>query len=219
LRLTFLLKYRLGREEICVGHENQQDILTYIQARLKIAFKEQGNKTLEKEILNKASGIFQWVGIVISKTFTLHKNGKSMKNIQNTLLEVLTALNELYRTILETIADEDRPQTLHLMQWVCLAARPLSLTELRFAMASDWPDPLHRPHRLHRELEKSEEFESDEQMEKLVRALSGGLAEVKHQKYERTVQFWRCQRAINYRSTREGGGREGRALMVLIALR
>jgi len=76
------------------------------------------------------------------------------------------------------------------MQWVCLAKRPLSLTELRFAMASDWPNPLCRPHRLHYELEKSKEFvESDERMETWVRTLSGGLVEVKHQKNKRMVQL------------------------------
>jgi ankyrin repeat protein len=176
-------------EEICVEHQNQQDISTYIQARLKIAFKEQRNtvEILEKEILNKASGIFQWVDLVVSKTLTLRRKGKSMKNIQNMLLEVPAALDELYRTIFETINEDDRPQTLYLMQWICLAKRPLSLTELRFAMASDWPDPLHRPHQSHHQLK--EEFESDEQMEYLVRSLSGGLVEVKHQKYERTVQL------------------------------
>jgi hypothetical protein len=75
-----------------------------------------------------------------------------------------------------------------------LSKRPLSLTELRFAMASDWPNPLCRPHQLHCEWEKSKEFvESDERMKTWVRTLSGGLVEVKHQKKERIVQLIRVE--------------------------
>jgi ankyrin repeat protein len=179
-------------EEICVEDENQWDILTYIQARLAIAFKEQRNtvEILEKEMKEKASGIFQWVNLVVSEMVTLHTEGESMEEIENVMQNIPTALDELYRNILSTIKERYRPRTLLLMQWVCLASRPLSLTELRFAMASDWPDQFHRPHQLHRELEKSKEFvKSDKQMETLVRTLSGGLVEVKHQGDKRTVQL------------------------------
>ena len=180
-----------GIETICVEDKNELDILTFIQTELSPAFENQRERAevLEKEIMDKASGIFQWVDLVVSRILSLHKRGRSMKNIRNTLLRIPKELNELYRTILETIADEDRPQALHLMQWVCLATRSLSLTELRFAMVSYWPEPLHRPHRSHCELAKSEEYEDDEQMEMLVRDLSGGLVEVEHQGDERTVQL------------------------------
>jgi ankyrin repeat protein len=178
-------------EEICIEDGNQHDILTYIRAKLTPAFDNEEEKVevLEMEILNKASGMFQWVDLVVSKTVNLHQRGKTTKTILNILLEIPTALNELYQAILTTITDEDRLQTLHLMQWVCLAARPLSLKELRFAMASDWPDPLHRPHASHRDLEKSDDFDGDKQMERLLIDLSGGLVEVKHQANESTVQL------------------------------
>jgi hypothetical protein len=186
------LGFSTSLKEICVEYENQQDISTYIQVGLKIAFKDQGNtvKILEEEIKKKASGIFQWANLVVSEMLTGHRDGESIEDIQNVVHNVPTALDELYRNILNAIKKEYRSRALLLMQWVCLAKRPLSLTELRFAIASDWPNPLCRPHRLHCELEKSKEFvESDERMETWVRTLSGGLVEVKHQKNKRMVQL------------------------------
>src|SRR5579862_3023317 len=50
------------------------------------------------------------------------------------------------------------------MQWICLAKRPLSVTELRLAMESDDAPGL---------------VEEDGRMEKLVSSLSGGLAEMR----------------------------------------
>ena len=47
-------------EEICVEHQNQEDISTYIRSRLNIAFKDDRDaaRILAGEIFNKASGVF-----------------------------------------------------------------------------------------------------------------------------------------------------------------
>ena len=81
-----------------------------------------------------------------------------------------------------------------MMQWICLAKRPLSVTELRFAMASDC---LHTDE-LQEYCKDARDFvETDERMERLITTLSGGLAEVKHYEGEEdwkpnkvtTIQF------------------------------
>ncbi|KAF8503945.1 hypothetical protein BU17DRAFT_101605 [Hysterangium stoloniferum] len=60
--------------------------------------------------------------------------------------------------------ETERKQSLHLMQWVCFALRPLSLGELHAVMKADADSPLLS--------------ESDGQMKKRVTSLSGGLIEV-----------------------------------------
>ena len=56
-------------------------------------------------------------------------------------------------------------------QWICFAVRPLSVTELRFAMASDCLQSHESLHFCH----VAKDFvEDDERMEKLFTTLSGG---------------------------------------------
>ena len=72
------------------------------------------------------------------------------------------------------------------MQWVCLAERPLSVTELRFAIASD-DDYIHQTRQFCKD---AKDFvDTDLRMERLIKSWSGGLVEVKHQKATTTVQF------------------------------
>jgi hypothetical protein len=58
------------------------------------------------------------------------------------------------------------------MQWVCLAERPLSLREIRFALALEAEKSLQT---------LDDMINDDDQMSRLLKSLSGGLIEVKHQ--------------------------------------
>ncbi|KAI9855300.1 MAG: hypothetical protein M1813_009839 [Trichoglossum hirsutum] len=170
--------------EICVEDENRRDISTYVKAGLGAVIAEQGSGALalEEAIIGKASGIFQWVAIAVSLTQKLHMNGETLKTIERELSELPPDLHELYGKILGEIGGKNLPRTLCLMQWICFARRPLSLTELRFAMVAH----LSSDH----QLRASEYYaETDKQMERQVTALSGGLAEVKHHGRKRRVQF------------------------------
>ena len=95
-------------------------------------------------------------------------------------------LEDVYEHIIKNIIEtQNRPRTFHMMQWICLANRPLSITELRFAIASDC---LHTDE-LQQFCKDARDFvETDERMEKLVTTLSGGLAEVKHHEKYTTIQ-------------------------------
>ncbi|RYP74590.1 hypothetical protein DL771_002856 [Monosporascus sp. 5C6A] len=166
---------------IIVEDENGEDIQKNIQNDLEFAFREEQDKlqVLLAEISGKASGSFQWANIAASRAIQSFRLGSSMNDILDELWETPTELSELYSTILAQIPPKERHRSLRLMQWLSLAARPLSLRELRFAMAADWPGPSGQFPRLHRELEQSSKYEDDNQMARLVRNLSGGLAEVK----------------------------------------
>ena len=184
------LRKHLDCNEICVENGNSRDISTYIQAKLE----EVGDKAefLKKELLNKAYGVFQWVDLMLSQTLKDLHNGISTKQILDKVQNVPSALDGVYRRILKDVCRKDSMNgsttTLYLMLWVYLAARPLSLTELRFAMALGSPDPQEQHRILHRHL-KLGGFEDDEQMENLVESSSGGLVEVKEHEREKRVQF------------------------------
>lgn len=181
------LVMRLEEEE-----QHDHDISTFIRKFLESNFKSPNSKIvedLEKEISAKASGIFRLAELTVGKALDWKNKGKPKAFMLDMLRRAPPALDDSYRETLEKIDKDDRPEALHLMQWICLAMRPLSLTELRFAMASDWPDPLRRHQQFHGDVEKSEEYEDHEQMQNLLRNFFPGLVEVALESDGHTVQL------------------------------
>ena len=72
------------------------------------------------------------------------------------------------------------------MQWICFAIRPLTLGELRYAMAVDADSPFKSLV----ECRNAPEYaETNEDMERRLKDLCRGLAEIKQHENERVVQF------------------------------
>lgn len=174
---------------ICVENENSQDIAAYVQGELKQgSFSKGDRKALEAGIEYRASGIFQWVVLVVLKVLKLDMEGKNMQYILNEIRKIPEELDSLYREILQSINDEDQLQSLQLMQWICFAERPLTLTQLRFAMMINAElvnaelANKEFPYSSLRECEDKSIFYSrtDEDMGRGVKSLSAGLAEVEH---------------------------------------
>ena len=173
--------------EICIEKHNHKDISTYVRDKLSSNIHDRENLTdLERDITEKTMGVFQWARLVIPTVAEWCNSGESLKDIYAMLAKVPSELEGVYQHVIEdVIQHRQRSKTLHLMEWICLAERPLSLTELRFALAAEMcnsSSPLR--------CEDVNGFvESDSRMEKQVTSLSGGLAEVKHQEFGTTVQF------------------------------
>jgi ankyrin repeat domain-containing protein 50 len=173
--------------DICVEDENRDDISNYVQSVLRSEGLEEEFSTdltnewyaLAKEVIDKASGIFQWARLVVPIITQLLREGESLSFIKQRLAEVPEALGEVYRHIIErVIGVKNRPRTLFMMQWICLAVRPLSVTQIRYAMATDCRDD--HDHKSSHICKDAKNFiETDEHMTRLVTTLSGGLAEVK----------------------------------------
>ena len=172
--------------KICVEDENRQDIATYVQQKLmKHPFSNPGEAPkLKQEIIEKASGVFQWVVLIIAIIIKSDNDGASVKQLRKKLQEIPGDLSDLYNHILSKI--EDRKRAVQLMQWVCFAERALSLEELRFAMVVDVTNDFASL----KECQNSEGFvETDEQMKRTVTSLSGGLAETVEYQNGQTVRF------------------------------
>jgi hypothetical protein len=103
-------------------------------------------------------------------------DGRPMSDIYQEIERAPAELFTLYEHILKNIIKvRNSHETFFLMQWVCFAARPLSLTELRYALA------------LNSNVEANDQsnydwgarlVKSDQTMQLLTNSLSGGLVEV-----------------------------------------
>ena len=132
-----------GGDEICVEDENKQDIKIYVQGKIEAHIRRTDiAKTLRNEVVSRSQGNFQWVALVIPRVLTLYKSRKSIATIHAMIQNIPTELHELYTGLLSLIEDQERAQSLHLMQWICFSFRPLTVRELRFALAVN-PDFSH----------------------------------------------------------------------------
>jgi ankyrin repeat protein len=184
--------------QICVEDENFDDISAYTLSELSRQIHPRDENSgsdplneVQELISNKASGVFLWVSLVIPTIAKQYNEGRPLEEILEGLEKAPSDLKTIYEHILGLVDPTFRRQTLHLMEWICLAERPLSLTELRFALAMD--DSSINPYQ--DSAQKSTGFvKSDMQMKGMTVGLSGGLAEVKlhreeHYRMAREVQI------------------------------
>lgn len=180
--------------DVLVEENNHDDISLFVQARLRANVRVEQNELdskawmrIEKQIVEDASGVFQWARLVVTMVLEQYEEGESWDEIQLMLEKVPRELGDVYEHILNNIIKpERRKKTLHLMQWVFLAERPLTLEELRHAMAFD---DVHISSSVHSYQDTQRYIEMYRGMQKLVNSLSGGLAEVKNHNHEHIVQF------------------------------
>jgi ankyrin repeat protein len=169
--------------QISIQEENRQDIEKYVSYQLRIGVEGWElqslavQRELEEAIVDKADGVFLWVVKRLERIVEdLNDGVASLADTKRLLESESNDLSVLYESILtRDIKKGLWEKSLLFMQWVCLSERPLNLTEFRMAMACD-----EKFERGQEKVEDSVDFvESDERMEKLIRSLSGGLAEVK----------------------------------------
>ena len=191
--------------QICVEDENKEDISRYLQAEfgrqiIRRDYELESNNLdlVQTRISSKASGVFLWVVLIIPGIVKQYNEGTALAEILEALEKAPSDIGMIYKHILDSL---DCEKTLHLMQWICLAKRPLSLTELRYALASD--DSSIR--RFQESAHESKGFvESNERMKDMITGLSGGLAEVKPHDDDHIVQF--IHQSVNDYLLREGFG-------------
>lgn len=173
--------------EICVEDQNREDIEIYVRNKIENGIQDKVmSKKLQKDILQKSLNVFQWVVLVVPQIILLYKKGKSLISIGRALRTIPTKLNELYQEVLRGIDESEKPQSLQLMQWICFALRPLSLDELRFAIAVD----ADTPHDSLSKCKATEEYAyTNEEMQKRINDLSKGLAEVREYDNKKIAQF------------------------------
>ncbi|KAE9366534.1 hypothetical protein N431DRAFT_281230, partial [Stipitochalara longipes BDJ] len=174
-----------GALQISIQAENRRDIEKYVSSHLSRLVQDwhlepQALRTeLEKAIVDKADGVFLWVVKRLARIVDDLNDGViAFEDLKSSLETESSDLFALYDNILtRDVKKGVWEKALLFMQWICLSERPLSLVEIRMAMASDETYMKDGQERV----EESKEYvKSNETMEKLIRSLSGGLAEVRH---------------------------------------
>lgn len=163
--------------EIVVENHNFDDITTYIQSELRESIGS-GVKAeeVEKEMIDRSSNVFQWVFLVLPRVLDLCQYDSTLEALLLAIRAFPTELGQLYQDLISNVTEKDRILLHQLLRWVCFAVRPLSLLELRHAMAIDSvTGPIST-----RALETSVDFkESNKGMKAWVINLSRGLLEVR----------------------------------------
>ncbi|KAM5362835.1 hypothetical protein ACJA88_002343 [Fusarium oxysporum] len=130
----------LGHEtmaRVYVEEKNDQDIRLVIEGRLKELQPVEKRRQIEKEIMLKAHGGFQWAMLITNMILDEDATGARTENLLNMISTTPPDLDDLYDFILRGATKDKHKQMEKLFQWVLYTKRPLSAQELREALATD----------------------------------------------------------------------------------
>ncbi|KAK7955331.1 hypothetical protein PG988_016025 [Apiospora saccharicola] len=166
--------------QIVAEDENFDDIKKYLYEELKRGISKEDEamvNPLAKSIADRACGSFQWVRLVTSRALRHYGDVYSLQKIKEKIEELPRTLSTLYEHITLCLRNERGGQSLKLFQWLCFAERPLTVDEIRAAMAIV-PDPKYV---MAKDLISTEFYvENNSQMKRLIPIISGGLAEIRY---------------------------------------
>ena len=183
------------RYDIWVNRENIKDIVLYTKDKLvssaanrtRNTLSQQNCRSLQEEIGQRASGIFQWARLAVEMVDLRSAEGDSFPSIQRRLKEVPSDLNRLYEHILKDLIDRSsHPKAFLLMQWVAFAERPLSMEELRYGMVCDAKLTFGEDELF---VDGEETEFGSQRIRAMINSLSGAMIEVKTQDNVTAVQF------------------------------
>ncbi|KAF9781969.1 hypothetical protein IL306_012090, partial [Fusarium sp. DS 682] len=169
-----------GGLTILLDTQNAQDIVTFVQTQLSTNHLD---ANIGRLIINRARGVFMWAHLVLKQVLLLHLQGESTAQIEAEIDRIPQDLNGLYNELIKAM--KHRSTTLRLMQWICFSTRPLTTDELRWAVAVD-PDCTHKSLD---ECQRSSDFIIADKIDRRIKTLSCGLAEIVPSNNARIVQF------------------------------
>ncbi|KAJ4856068.1 ankyrin repeats (3 copies) domain-containing protein [Trichoderma breve] len=161
------------------GEFHAKHLLEYFKSLMNKVEREEAQ--MEKEILLKAQGGFQWVVLITSMVIDGNTIGIKAEKLHEMITTTPEALDELYSNILSGVTGAENHQMTKLFQWVLFAERPLSAQELREALATDKDMTYTTVSELRNHDSWSDTLED---FEKHVRHISRGLVEF------RTRDLW-----------------------------
>ncbi|KAL6408839.1 ankyrin repeat-containing protein [Ilyonectria robusta] len=157
--------------EICMEDGNMRDITVFVQTQLS-TLRIRSASTIANTITRRALGVFMWARLVVERVLALARRGEGLKKIKAEIRRIPPELDALYDELVRSM--EDMAMSQKMIQWICFSTKPLSIEELRWALAID-PD---HPHKSMQLCQKSEDYTWDnETMERRIKTLSCGLAE------------------------------------------
>jgi hypothetical protein len=162
-----------GCPEIWVEHHNAVDIARHIQQNLHLV--TDSASTLPQILIEKASGVFLWVNVMIEMLAKAGDRGETMARKHEILREAPPQLEELFIQLLARLTAREKKETFQITKWIAFAARPLTPMELCFALSLDDGSPFCSMSSWKR---SDRYIQSDQQMQHFIRSRSRGLLEI-----------------------------------------
>ncbi|CAG7916281.1 unnamed protein product [Penicillium olsonii] len=173
----------VGAVEISVEEHNRQDIAIFVRDSLAQPEvdaiecpRDDMRRALISNLIDQANGVWQWARLIVPYTRQRLNEAQPFQIIYDWLREIPVDLEDMYQYILShVIQDRNLKESLQLFQWLCLAERPLTLIELRYALASGNVGMSNTP----KPMEQVSGFiDNNHRMKLRIKVLSAGLAEV-----------------------------------------
>ncbi|KAM3425637.1 hypothetical protein BST61_g7582 [Cercospora zeina] len=139
---------RISTYDYCIDvvNQNRQDIARFLEGYCS-EWPDWSDpvslETVKDEILSRASGVFQWVIIVVGRVVTFRE--ETLESILASIISLPQDLDELYHDMFKTMREgnsKDKRTALRVFRWITFAIQPLTLVELRYAIAVDADSPL-----------------------------------------------------------------------------
>lgn len=188
VRVIFSCRYypvlpTISKSAISMENENATDIDRVVRAELRSEFDEDEAQILEDDIIQKANGMFQWATLVTNSVVEKYREtGQSIQILRRIIRELPPDLHALYDSLLSTVRDSEKKQTIKLLIWIVFADRPLNQSELQHALVID----VEMTARSVSEFPTSPLFVN---VERAIKTFSRGLAEFKSHGKVKTAQF------------------------------
>jgi hypothetical protein len=171
--------------ELVLEDQNRSDISAFVDFELGMQIPAEESlwkAELAERISVLSNGVFLWVVLVVVTILAKHDEGSSLVSILAHVNQIPLELGELYTQIIQALPTTEKAVTNKMFQWALGAARPLRLDEWHHVLGfirEPAPSSL-------REWRASKEFTGgDQQLERLIRTMSGGLLELSRTSIDR----------------------------------
>jgi ankyrin repeat protein len=113
--------------------EHLRDIERYVKKKSEFG-NNQSFQDIQKDIVDRSSGVFMWVILVIEKLNKEYDRGCTVSDLKKTMSHIPDDLGQLFQEILDQSNGDDEPSTQLCLQWLLYSERPLDREELYFAI-------------------------------------------------------------------------------------
>jgi len=174
---------------LCLHDWTEKDIANYVAEKLSDLVPEAERSVLhemEEKIIQKADGIFLWVELTLEQLEQAVVDGGTSAKYQQLLSNLPHKLTDLYSEILDRIPVGFHKERDDLLQIVLCAFKPLTIAEMRLALALDNENDFAS----HAAIEQSPNYlGQDSVIVRIIKSRCGGLLETKRYGKTTIVQF------------------------------
>ncbi|KAJ8111701.1 hypothetical protein OPT61_g5766 [Boeremia exigua] len=127
--------------EIDVEEGNRADVTRYVYKKICAHADGSVPELLAVLIDSKASHVFLWAVLVVEMVLRGWDSGVPFPELEEMLQSIPQEIDQVFDGLSHTLTNEERPETVRLFQWVLLAASPLNMGPLKYALVFGRNEP------------------------------------------------------------------------------